>query len=450
MALILSILVNVLFLTGWILSTMPITNETTYTWNQINNDNSISSAYAFFLYLGSNKQKEEFLEDNEFLLGDRIDYCNIEILVKKPDNLDIKPETIAVVAPNGEIYRGNSKIFSQTTDENSFTAGRLSKYGDTAIVNFNESGLWSIRIEFNAEGAPIGFRYYEPDLIKFDDNSKITVFNSGINVNVYTTSEYAQLRAARAAETNARWSTISTYVLIGTAIIAVGTLVYYLWSFKRQRQISYAQQNRLEIYEPLYNEIMKINVVLNKFECPFNAQSISQVWNSLEPSQKIRVPISLENMINDFNKLGKRYYSLHYEARSMLKEKIDTVVNRYAIEGVTRGEITALSTQIEESVQRIKQQLIEQYHGDFFKGELSIGRGKIALKNLRSYLKNKNKYTEESIFNRILSQIENKQEILELRRIHADLINLTNQMEITLKEKINDILNNYESKLEDI
>ncbi len=444
--LVISVLVNIMLI-GWILSVTPKTYEQTYTWEQINNDDSISSGYVFYLYLGFDKQKREFLDDNEFLIGDKIDYCNIEMLVKKPEDLTIEPEKIEIVSPSGLTYQEN---FRQTTNENYFTAGYLSKYGERAIINFDESGLWSLRIEFEHEGRPIGFRYCGIYSKNFDYNSKITVFNSDINVNVYTTSEYAQLRSARASEASAFWSTISTFALIAAAVIAVFTLAYYLWSFNKQREISYAQQNRIEIYEPLYDEITKINDNLEKFGCSFNAKSTLKVFDNLKASQKIRIPKSLEDKIKYFDKLSRKYYNLHYKARIILKEEIDSVVDRYSIEGVNRGETTEESRQILESVRRIKQQVVEQYHGDFFAGKTFDKREKSSLRELRSYLKYNDRYTEDHIFNRIFSQIANNQTILELRYIHTELIYFSKELENYLSQKISDILNIYESKLEDI
>lgn len=444
--LVLSILANII-LTEQLLSTTPRTYQQTYTWDQIKNDDSLPSAYVFYLYLGSDKQKKEFLGDNEFLVGDKINYCNIVMLQKKPGELVVEPKKIEIVSPSGLVY---SDTFRRVYDESSFIAGHLSKYGERAIVNFNESGLWSIRIEFEHEGTPVGFCYWGAYPKDFGYDSKITVFNSDINANVYTTSEYAQLRAARASETSASWSKISAIAVIAAVVIAVITLGYYLWSFKRQREISYVQQNRIEIYEPLYNEITKISEALEKFKCPFNAKSTLKVWDNLKPSQKIRVPKSLEDKIKYFDELGRKYHDLHYKARIILKEGIDTVVDRYAIEGVTGEEITALSIQTENIVRRIKQQLVEQYHGDFFAGKIFGKKGKSALRELHSYLKHRNKYTEEYIFNRILSQIENNQIISELRSIHRELIQNTKELEKYLQQKISIILNNYESKLEDI
>ena len=443
--LVLSILLNFILI-GWIVAITPRTYELNYTWNEITKDNDINSAYAFHLYIGSDKQKE-LLEEHEFLIGDRVDYCNIVMLQKKPEGLNVEPEKIEIVSPSGVVHSEN---FRQNSNENIFTAGHLSKYGERAIAIFNESGLWSIRIEFEHEGTPIGFLYPELYSYGFNDDSRISVFNSDININVYTTSEYAQLWSARASESSAFWSKISTIAIIAAAVIAVGTLAYYLWSFKKQREISYAQQNRIEIYEPLYNEITEINERLREFECPFNAKSTLKVWDNLKPSQIIRIPQSLGEIIKYLDKLGRKYYEFHYEARIILKEGIDSVVDQYAIEGVTGGEITALSMQIEESVRRIKQQLVEQYHGDFFAGEIFGEKGKPALRELRSYLKHRNKYTEEYLFDRILSQIENNQIILNLRGVHTELIFNSKELENYLNQKISDILVNYESRLEDI
>ena len=448
--LVISILAN-MFLTGWIISITPNNYDQTYNWNQIINDDSISSAHVFYLYLGSTKQKKEFLEDNEFLLGDRIDYCNIVMLKKKPEDLEVEPTKIEIISPSGLTYPENyPEIFKQTTNENSFTAGKLSKYGERAIAKFNESGLWSIRIEFEHEGTPIGFRYCGTYSKDFDCDSKITVFNSDINVNVYTTSEYAQLRAARASETSALWSTISTYVLIIATVIAVGTLAYYLWSFKKQREISYAQQNRIEIYEPLYNEITEINKKLIKFECPFNANSALEEWKNLKPSVRIRVPEYVEDEIKKFDELGNKFFELHTASFGILNEKINTVINGYAIKDAPRGIQNAHTNAIRNNLNIKKRQLLEQHHGDFFIGEIPSNMKKSVLKELRSYLKNNKKYTEEHVFNRILSQIENNQTILDLRGMHTELIYQEKKLEGSLKEKINNILNNFESKLEEI
>ena len=303
-----------------------------YTWNQIQDDESISSSFTFHLYAGAPKQKEGFLENDEFLLGDRLDYCNIVILETKPDKLEVEPKKIEIVTPSGLTYSEN---FRQTRNENSFTAGHLSKDGERAIANFNESGLWSIRIEFQHEGTPIGFRYCGTYSKDFDYDSKITVFNSGINVNVYTTSEYAQLRAARASETSAFWSYISTIFLIIAAIIAVISILVSLWKHRKEQD-----EKNLEIRADCKNKVSKtlisIKAILTNITSCYCIRQVGsdgiptdarinmykdienkfiQAYNNfLQDLSYISTFSNTNDLIQELNKIDKKFQKFYKEA----------------------------------------------------------------------------------------------------------------------------------------
>lgn len=238
-------------------------------------------------------------------------------------------------------------------------------------------------------------------------------------------------------------------VLLGGLIAGIATLWVSLYLQKKERFASGASQQRIDFYEPLYNEIVKINKDLTEFKCPFNAKDTLTVWENLKPSAKNRVLESIKEKITDFDRLGRAYYELYIESLDILNRRIDSTMNRYRVEGITRGEINRESLDLRNTFNNRKQALLQEYQSDFFIERLSDTRGRPSFERLRSMLSNKN-ITRQQIFDRITSSIENEQTIIELRAARNELLTFSREFETDLKTRIDDILNRYEKKLNKI
>lgn len=169
----------------------------------------------------------------------------------------------------------------------------------------------------------------------------------------------------------------------------------------------------------------------------------------MKPGIKIRVPDSVKEKITTFDRYGRRYYNLYYDSKDVVKKKIDSVLNRYKLRGISIGITDDESLEIKNRFNRRKQQVFEEYRGDFFAGELFDMRGRPSFRRLLSMLNNTT-VTEQYIFNRIVTSLENEKTIIDLKDAHERLQNYSKSFEAVLKNKINTILSKYESKLEEI
>lgn len=85
-------------------------------------------------------------------------------------------------------------------------------------------------------------------------------------------------------------------ISIGVIIGGLITLWVNLYLQKRERKILYAAKNRIDIYEPLYNEVKQKLKFIKEFSNPFDARATLNSWINLKPSEKIRVPDDLKKL----------------------------------------------------------------------------------------------------------------------------------------------------------
>ena len=216
-------------------------------WSVIEEREGINTAFVFYLYLHSWFETEH-LEDNEFLLGDVIDYCYVRIIKRKPIDLEIKPEIIKFTSPSKKVYEINL-----TGDDDYFTAGKFTRSKEDALVVLNESGLWSINIIFDNKN-PLSC-VSNVDYKVFTNNSEIHIYY-GSNINIYTNLEYQQLRAAKALDESAKaaegsktWAVYSFIALSGAAFIAALSIIFnYL---HKRREIN--AECKFKVLEHLLN-----------------------------------------------------------------------------------------------------------------------------------------------------------------------------------------------------
>ena len=270
-----SILISFTILTIVLVTGFISTNSHAFVidnWNQIKDHEDVSG-FVFHLSLHSWLERE-YLEWNEFVMGDLIDYCSFSIVRKNPEYLEIEPVKIIITSPNIIPYEAN---FSKSEEENFFTAGKFTQSVEDAIATLNESGIWSLELIFN-DNTSIKWIYTNskntPD--DFTDSSEFHVFYGSL-INVYTNLEYQQLKSAKLLQKSAEesaestsWLTRYTFASFLAVAAAIGTIILTLYLSGKERRILYARQNRIEFYEPLYNEVNEINKKLNKFEQPFN------------------------------------------------------------------------------------------------------------------------------------------------------------------------------------
>jgi len=327
-------------------------------WSVIEKED-ISPAFVFYLYLHSWEPDTEYLQETEFLLGDVIDYCNINIIKRKPTDLEINPERIKFISPSKKIYEANL-----TGSGDYFKAGKFTRSKEDVLVILNESGIWSIDIMFDNE-APLSL-ISTVDFEIFANNSEIHIFY-GTNINVYTNLEYQQLRVAKAleesteaAEDSRNWAIASTIALSIAAIIAAATL-YHNYRIKR-REIK--AECKLKVGEGLLDIRYLIEETINfldkvesnnyEFKRPRDYQEYDSIQNKfIDLRQKLAFGVT---------------YALSFPELKDLSKKIDLIFlcltsfnNKYLkkLRGKTsKGYVDSARYDLKELEQLIKEFLV--------------------------------------------------------------------------------------------
>ncbi|MDO8886075.1 hypothetical protein [Candidatus Oleimmundimicrobium sp.] len=235
------------------------------------------------------------------------------------------------------------------------------------------------------------------------------------------------------------WSQLIS-VLIGAIGVIVGGLITFwvnLHLQRKERQVQYAIRNRQEIYEPLYDEVKSKCKVLEIFGCPFNARTTLEAWDKLNPSTKLRIPNDLEKLVREFDDVGRKYYNLHYKARKVLQKHLKSHLE--AIQSELDGQCKIFNILCRE--------IFEGYREDFFSG-------KILEEKIRNYsperiikFRNDSSLTFQIFFDRVCSSIEKEEPITELRKSNSKVVKIAEGLKGYLQQKIELILEKYESKL---
>ncbi len=95
-------------------------------------------------------------------------------------------------------------------------------------------------------------------------------------------------------------------VLLGAIIGGLITLWVSLKIQKRERAIIYAQKNRKEIYEPLYEEIIIKHEQFNNYIDPFGPSDHLIAWGKFTESMKFRIPNKLKELHEQFEINAKK------------------------------------------------------------------------------------------------------------------------------------------------
>jgi len=232
--------------------------------------------------------------------------------------------------------------------------------------------------------------------------------------------------------------------LLGTLVsVIIGgliTLGVNLHLQKRERKTQYAIKNKNEIYEPLYNEIEQKLKYLNRFQDPLYPTSTLNSWNEFAPSIKLRISEDLKKIIEKFDATGKRFSKKYSKANRILKkyigENLETI----------RNELDE-SEYNENNFNILKDNIFEGYKGDFYSERILKGiKHNYPPEKIIKFNKGSS-MTFDTLFNKICSSIRNEIEIVVLRKIRDELVEITKEMKNYLKLKIEFILNKYESKM---
>jgi len=224
-------------------------------WNQTKSD-LFFVGFLFDLYIQSQLELD-YLEENEYLLGDRIVEILVSIVDKIPE-LTVLPDKVIVTPPSGK------------TQEFDFFLGWIVNGGvTTKSIYLNETGIWRIRIKFS-HTYENGFFEGEPDSFLLKNDKEISWFREYFTINVYSNSEYQQLRTAKALEQSAieskksaelsRWSTIA---LLIASISAVLTIIFYLMKYQIDKKEK-IRELRAECKIKISESLLELKGIINE------------------------------------------------------------------------------------------------------------------------------------------------------------------------------------------
>lgn len=244
-------------------------------------------------------------------------------------------------------------------------------------------------------------------------------------------------------------------VMVGA--ILGGIIVLFLDLFFKgvEKEAQLAMRNKLEIYEPLYNEIEKIreNIKFYQITGPIDVRKENPLtfWETLPPSVKRRAPKEIANVLFDLSEKFKEYFYLYLEAGKIL---------RFCIREVLTKRRPDLEVDDQE-LKVIEAKLYDSYSSDFYSGRILSRKHSYELENL---LKVKNpehvedyKMIPMSIFNEICSYIQNDKwtfqsgdrqyhGLKEFKKSQNQLLTIVEKVKKSLEEKIDYITENYENR----
>ncbi|MEM3650773.1 MAG: hypothetical protein QW831_08640 [Candidatus Jordarchaeaceae archaeon] len=244
-------------------------------------------------------------------------------------------------------------------------------------------------------------------------------------------------------------------VIVG-AIIG-GTTVFFLDFFLRglEREGQLAIKNKYEIYEPLYDQVVKIWENVNLYQIPrqvdIRQENPLTFWEKLPPSVKRRAPGDLAQLIEDFYKKAIEYFYLYLEAGKIL---------RFSIREVLKKRKQDLEMDDQE-LKLVEAKLYDSYSSDFYSGKILNIKHSYELEDLLKVKKpeniNDHKMVPMIIFNEICSHIERDRfpfqsgasqhhYVKEFRECRDQLLKIIEEIKKLLELKIDYITNNYENR----
>lgn len=231
------------------------------------------------------------------------------------------------------------------------------------------------------------------------------------------------------------WLKTVAAIIIGGLITLGVNLVVQI----RERQARYAIQNRHEIYDPIYDEVVQKLEKLADFRNPFNARASLQSWLQLKPSARLRVPDELESLIEDLKKTVRRFNERHWRVTLLLHGHIDETIAEiqdHLDERVWSGS----------NVEIRKRQIFESYGGDLLAGKILPIRHSLDLSGILS-VKPGSDVGPETIFHMICERMATEVELRAWEEARASVLDSMQRLQQWLEVRIETILTTYESKL---
>ncbi|MHA1604287.1 MAG: hypothetical protein ACTSV0_06680 [Candidatus Freyarchaeota archaeon] len=244
-------------------------------------------------------------------------------------------------------------------------------------------------------------------------------------------------------------------VIVGTVVGSVIAIVLDLFLRGFEREARLAVKNKLEIYEPLYNEIEKIRVSIETYQLPkrveVSLENPLHSWAALPHSVKRRAPKDLADLITDFSQKVGEYFHLYLEAGKVLRFYIRDVLKR------RRRELEM----DDQELSIIEAKLYDAYSSDFYSGRVLDKKHSYELEDLIRAKNTENihdiRIVPMSIFNEICSLIEKDRWpfqsevrqhrwIKEFRESQSRLMETIEKIKKNLEEKMDYITENYEDR----
>jgi len=231
------------------------------------------------------------------------------------------------------------------------------------------------------------------------------------------------------------WLKTILAVIIGGLI----TLGVNLRVQNREREARYAIQNRREIYDPIYNEVVQKLQRLAEFRNPFDARATLGSWLELNPSARLRVPDDLKSLVEDLEKNVRHFNDCHLRVLPLLQRHIDETVSEVQNQ-LDEREWSGRNLEIR------KGHIFEYYRGDLFAGKVLGIRHGLDLSSIVSVKPNSD-VTPETIFDTISKRMATETELVAWQEARSAVLDSIETLHQWLKLRIETILTRYESKL---
>lgn len=236
-------------------------------------------------------------------------------------------------------------------------------------------------------------------------------------------------------------------ILIGVIIGGLITLGVNLKIQRRYNAIMYAQKNREQIYEPLYDEIITKLRQFKIYSNPAGPYNYLRTWNEFTESVKFRIPIQLKRLIEQFEINAKKYPFKYDRATDSLKLQIEKEIK----EIIKENNIQVINDNYYYS-EKINLVLI-LYKNDLLAGELLNTERNFTLMGdilIGNILFKEINYKFEDFYERINPKINTIDSIMLLRKETSNMIEIAMKLEKYLKNKIEYTLKIYKGRLSKI
>lgn len=227
--------------------------------------------------------------------------------------------------------------------------------------------------------------------------------------------------------------TIGAVVIGGLITLGVNLVIQ-----DRERRAAYAIQNRHEIYDPIYDEVVQKLERLREFRNPFDARATLGSWLELKPSARLRVPEELESLVEELGKKARHFDECHLRVTPFLQRHIDETIAEVQ-DHLDEREWSGRNLEIR------KQQLLESYGGDLLAGEILPIAHSYRLSSIIR-LKPGSDLTPETIFDMICERVLAEAQVAAWEEARAGVLHSMERLQQWLEVRIETVLTKYERK----